>query len=89
METRFVLERRDELREIRMSCQLTGTYAHWSLTAAQGGTFVDLELGMEPKRLGDRLFDLTTGRRYLRRWSEQSLDGLRQAAVRALGGVRA
>jgi Polyketide cyclase / dehydrase and lipid transport len=89
METSFLLEQRDELREIRMSCQLTGTYAHWSLTAAQGGTFVDLEIGMEPKRLGDRIFELTTGRRYLRRWSEQSLDGLRRAATRDPAGVRA
>jgi hypothetical protein len=72
-----------------MSCQLTSTYAHWSLTAAQGGTFVDLEIGMEPKRLGDRIFDFTTGRRYLRHWSEHSLDGLRQAAKRDLGRVRA
>src|SRR5437773_1500356 len=43
-ETNFLMERRDDLREIRMSCQLTGTYAHWSLTPAQGGTFVDLEM---------------------------------------------
>jgi uncharacterized protein YndB with AHSA1/START domain len=78
----FLIERRDDLREIRMSCQLTGTYAHWFLTAAQGGTFVELEMGLEPRRLGHRLFDMTLGRRYLRSWSEQSLDGLRKAALR-------
>src|SRR5919204_6970412 len=38
-ESSFLLERREDLREIRMSCQLTGMYAHWSLTPAQGGTF--------------------------------------------------
>lgn len=81
-QTTFLLERRADLREIRMSCRLTGTYAHWSLTAAQGGTFVELELGMEPRRLGDRLFDLTLGRRFFRSWSEQSLAALGEAARR-------
>ena len=80
VESTFLLERLNDLREIRMSCQLTGSYAHWVLTEAQGGTFVDLEMGMLPKRFGDRLFDMAMGRRYFRRWSEQSLDGLGQAA---------
>ena len=84
VETNFLLERKEDLREIRMSCQLTGAYAHWLLTPAQGGTFVELEMGMQPKRLGDRLADLTIGRRYFRRWSEQSLEALGNAARRDL-----
>ena len=76
----FLIEQREDLREIRMSCQLTGTYAHWSLTPAQDGTFVELEIGMEPKRLGHRIFDATLGRRYFRSWAQQSLDALRSAA---------
>ena len=80
VEASFLLERRANLREIRMSCQLTGMFAHWLLTPAQGGTFVDLQMGIEPRRLGDRLFDLALGRLYFRSWSEQSLDGLRRAA---------
>ena len=79
-ESHFLLERRDDLREIRMTCQLTGTYARWQLTEAQDGTFVDLEMGIEPRRLGDRLFDATVGRRYFRDWSERSLEALRRAA---------
>ncbi len=79
-ESHFLLERRDDLREIRMACQLTGTYARWQLTEAQDGTFVDLEMGIEPRRLGDRLFDATVGRRYFRDWSERSLEALRRAA---------
>jgi hypothetical protein len=75
-----LLERRENLREIRMSCQLTGAYAHWLLTPAQGGTFVELEMGMQPKRLGDRIADLTIGRWYFRRWGEQSLEALSEAA---------
>jgi hypothetical protein len=77
----FLLERRDDFREIRLSYLLTGTYAHWSLTPAQGGTFVGVEMGMEPTRLSYRLVDKTVGRRYFRNWSEQSLDAVRAAAA--------
>jgi hypothetical protein len=69
-----------------MSCQLTGAYAAWLLTPAQGGTFIELEMGMDPKRLGDRLLDLTVGRRYFHTWSRHSLEGLRKAAVGEVPG---
>jgi Polyketide cyclase / dehydrase and lipid transport len=82
-ESNFLLERRHDLREIRMSCQLTGMYADWLLTAAQGGTFVEVEMGVQPRRLGDRLIDGIIGRTYFRRWSTESLDGLRQALSRS------
>lgn len=87
VESNFLIDRARELREIRMSCQLTGTYAHWLLTPAQGGTFVELEMGMEPKGLGHRLFDLTMGKRYFRSWSEQSLEALQDAARREREGA--
>jgi hypothetical protein len=80
-ESSFLLERRENLREIRMSCRLTGMYADWLLTDAQGGTFVEVEMGIQPQRLGDRLFDQALGRIYFRRWTRQSLDGLRQALL--------
>ena len=82
-ESSFLLERRHNLRGIRMSCQLTGMYADWLLTPAQGGTFVEVEMGLQPRRLGDRLFDRALGRTYFRRWTSQSLEGLRQALLRA------
>jgi uncharacterized protein YndB with AHSA1/START domain len=81
--TNFLIERRDDLREIRMSCQLTGAFAQWTLTAAQDGTFVELEMGMQPRRLGDRIANATVGRTYFRRWSEESLEALRKAAPTA------
>ena len=77
--TNFLIEHREDLRALRMSCQVTGMYADWLLTPAQGGTFVELELGMLPRRLGDRVFDRALGRPYFRRWAGQSLDGLRRA----------
>jgi hypothetical protein len=81
-QTNFLVERCDDLREIRMSCNLTGMYADWQLTPAQGGTFVQMEMGIQPRRLGDRIFDKTLGQSYFRRWSSQSLDGLRRALGR-------
>jgi hypothetical protein len=83
--TEFVFERRDNLRQVRLSCQATGMYADWLLTPAQGGTFVELEMGMVPKHLSDRLFDVSIGRSYFRRWAGESLDGLRGAAEPASG----
>jgi len=81
-ESNFLLKRRQNLRQIRMSCQLTGMYADWLLTAAQGGTFVEVEMGMQPRRLGDRVLDRALGHSYFRRWTNQSLDGLQEALLR-------
>lgn len=78
--TTLAIERLEDLREVRMRCLKTGMYAHWQLTPAQDGTFVDLELGMEPKTLPDRMFDRVGGKAYFRRWAEQSLDALRGAS---------
>ena len=83
--TDFVIERMDDMREIRLVCQATGMYAHWLMTDAQGSTFVDVEMGMQPRTVGTRLFDTVIGRMYFRSWLEQSLDALRKAT----GGSRA
>lgn len=84
IQSNFLVEHRDDLKGIRMSCQLTGAYAEWLLTPAQGGTFIELEMGMDPKRLRHRLMDLTIGRRYFESWSRQSLDALRNATYTAV-----
>jgi hypothetical protein len=76
-ETEFMIERLDNLHEIKFACQKTGMYAHWLLTDAQGDTFVDVEMGMQPKSPGDKVFDAVVGRVYFRRWLDQSLDALR------------
>jgi hypothetical protein len=79
----FLVEHRDDLKEIRMRCQLTGTYAIWLLTPAQGGTFVELEMGMTPTALRHRLLDRTIGQRYFRAWSSKSLEALGEATRQA------
>jgi uncharacterized protein YndB with AHSA1/START domain len=77
VETDFLIERLDNLHEIRFACQQSGMYAHWLLTDAQGDTFVDVEMGMQPKSTGDKVFDAVIGRVYFRRWLDQSIDALR------------
>ena len=44
-------------------------YADWVLTSAQGGTFVEVEMGIEAKRVTDRVFDRAMGGAYFRRWT--------------------
>jgi uncharacterized protein YndB with AHSA1/START domain len=83
-ETQFVVERMDDLREVQMRCEATGMYTRWLLTEAQGGTFVDVEFGMDPKSVGNRVFDAAVGKLYFRRWLEQSLDALENAAAGGL-----
>ena len=81
--TRHEVERLDDLHEIRLICQKTGRYAQWVLTEARGGTFVDAEMGLEPRAFGYKLFERTAGKYYLRRWLDQAVDGLRAAASTA------
>jgi Polyketide cyclase / dehydrase and lipid transport len=73
-----VIDRRDELKELRWHCPTTGGFQHWLLTDAQGGTFVDMEMGIHPPALRYRLFNRTVGRRFIKHWAEDAIDGLRR-----------
>jgi uncharacterized protein YndB with AHSA1/START domain len=78
VETDFLIERLDDLHEIRFACQKSGMYVHWQLADAQGDTFVNAEMGIKPKTTGDKVFDAVLGRLYFRRWLDQSIDALRK-----------
>jgi uncharacterized protein YndB with AHSA1/START domain len=80
METIMSVERLEEVRQINLRCTKTGTYARWLLTEAQGNTFVDVEFGMDPIRLVDRVMDRTLAKPYFQRWIKQSLEALEEAA---------
>jgi len=80
VETDVYIERLDDCRELTLRCLDTGTYAHWLLAEAQGGTFIDVEFGLDPKTTKTRVFDLVAGRRYFRHWHFDSIDALRKAA---------
>jgi hypothetical protein len=85
VETDVSIERLDGCNELMLRCLDTGTYAHWLLTEAQGGTFIDVEFGLDPKTTRTRVFDVVAGRRYFRSWLEQSIDALRAAAHERVG----
>lgn len=68
-----VVDRLDELRELRIRCVNTETFVDLALTAAGTGTFVDARFGMEPLNAGARLSmplreGATFGAGYNRRW---------------------
>jgi uncharacterized protein YndB with AHSA1/START domain len=66
--------------EFKIHCVNTGTFVQLGLTEAQGGTFVDGRMGMDPDGLANRVFDATAGRLYFRRWLAASLDAMAEAA---------
>jgi uncharacterized protein YndB with AHSA1/START domain len=80
IETDISIETLEDCREITVRCMDTGTLCHWLFTEAQGNTFVDAEFGMDPQDFGRKVFDVVAGRRYFRKWLEQSLDALERAA---------
>ena len=73
-----VVDRRDELKELSWSCPTTGGFQRWLLSEAQGGTFVDMEMGIDAPIFRYGLFDKTVGRWFIKRWAEQAIDGLRR-----------
>jgi hypothetical protein len=75
--TTFKIDRMEELREVRMHCTLSGMFAHWRLTEAQGSTFVDVTFGMEPTGMRWAVYDKVLGRRVIRRWLTESIESLR------------
>src|SRR5213592_3535746 len=68
------VEKLQGCREILIRCLNTGTYCRWVMMEAQGGTFVDAEFGIAPLTVGTRVFDVLAGKRFFRRWVQQSLE---------------
>ncbi|MDX6606211.1 MAG: Polyketide cyclase / dehydrase and lipid transport [Solirubrobacterales bacterium] len=83
--TPFRVEELEDMRELKMQCQVSGFYSHWLLTEAQGGTFTELELGVEPieakRGIQGRAMAAFHTKSFLRRTVEKSLDGLRRAVA--------
>jgi hypothetical protein len=75
------VERLDDCEELAIRCLTTGTFVRFALTEAQGGTFVDGRMGMDPLGITNRVFDAVAGKRYFRAWLADSLAAMRGAAV--------
>lgn len=81
--TTFEVEEFDEgIREIRLRCQASGFYSHWQLTEARGDTFADVEMGVDPHGVKERMWALPQTKGHLRRMADTSLDGLRRVLKR-------
>jgi uncharacterized protein YndB with AHSA1/START domain len=88
--TPFRVEELEDLREIKMQCQVSGFYTHWVLTEARGNTFTEVELGVEPKKgLQARAAAAIHTKGYLRRAVDEMVDGLRRAVGRRPTGTGA
>ena len=77
VESVWVVERMEQLREAHFRCTLTGSFARFTLTPAQGQTFVEVESGMEPTALRWRVLK-TMSRSHYRGWVVEVLDALRE-----------
>jgi len=75
----------EDCENLVIRCINTGTFVHFSLTPARGGTFIDGRMGMDPKGAGNKVFDLLLGQRYFRNWLEQTVEALDAAACRRAG----
>jgi uncharacterized protein YndB with AHSA1/START domain len=80
MTTTFKVEELDDLHQIKLRCQRSGYYSHWFLTEAQGQTFAEVELGVEPiPGVVGRVTGGMHTKSYLRRSAEAVVRNLRRA----------
>jgi hypothetical protein len=79
------VDAKQEPRELKIHCTISGVYFHWALAPAQGSTFLEAEFGIRPMSPSYRLFDLTMARRYFRSWLNASVESLSEAAEAASG----
>jgi uncharacterized protein YndB with AHSA1/START domain len=80
LETILEVDQMVEGKELLIRCMDTGTYTRSVLTEGQGGTFVEMEAGNDPKTFAVRAQVAVVGQRLFRRWVEHALERLRAAA---------
>jgi carbon monoxide dehydrogenase subunit G len=83
----WVAERLDHLREARFRCTASGAVARFTLTSAQEDTYVELEADIDPTSLKWRLAKPMVGLQF-KKWIIDVLDAL-PAAVRSRVGAGA
>jgi uncharacterized protein YndB with AHSA1/START domain len=79
-EMNLEVERLDDCENLAIRCLNTGTFVRFTLTEAQGGTFVEGQMGMDAKQPAMRVFDAVAGQRYFRSWLRQTLEALERTA---------
>lgn len=77
----WVAERVEHLKEAHFRCELSGTFARFSLTPAQDETFVEVETGIDPVSFRWRVAKTLFGAAY-KRWTFAVLDALPAVVTR-------
>ena len=77
----WVAERIEHLKEAHFRCELSGTFARFSLTPAQDQTFVEVETGIDPVSFRWRVAKTLFGGAY-KRWTFAVLDALPAVIMR-------
>jgi uncharacterized protein YndB with AHSA1/START domain len=80
LETILEVDQMVEGKELLIRCMDTGTYTRSVLTEGQGGTFVEMEAGNDPKTFAVRAQVAMAGQRLFRRWVQHALEKLKDAA---------
>jgi hypothetical protein len=78
MESVWVAERLEDLKEASFRCNMTGTWARFSLTPAQGQTFVEAESGMDPTKWRYRVMNNAF---FLKDWIVKVVDALPKEVI--------
>ena len=82
----WVVEQFEELKEAQFRCTVSGSYARFQLTPAQDETFVEMEVGIDPAtwkwKVAEPLFGLQ-----FKRWAFAVLDALPGAVRHRMGGA--
>lgn len=81
----WVVEKLEHLKEAHFRCTVSGSYARFALTPAEGETFVEVETGMLPTNLRWRVAQ-SMSRSYFVRWLRDVLDALPRQVDRAKRG---
>jgi uncharacterized protein YndB with AHSA1/START domain len=84
----WVVERFEELKETHFRCTMSGSYVRFQLTPAQDDTYVEMEVGMDPTSLRWRVAEPLFGLQY-KRWVLAVLDALPDAIRTRLGASAA
>lgn len=79
-EMNLLVEGLEDCRNLAIRCISSGTFVRFALAEAQGGTFVDGQMGMDPTGIGNRVVDAVAGRRYFASWLAATFGALDEAA---------
>ena len=79
-EMELLVDRLDEYKNLSIQCINSGTFVRMQLAPAQDGTFIEGEMGMEPKRFSARVIDTLGGKRFFNAWLRETFDALAREA---------